>query len=847
MCKLSRVHTILFDMNKTICALAGLVFVLTACAAPPAAAHPAQGDWQTFTSEDAAYAFDYPAGAEITISDDAALNYKLVFVQFPISATHEYEGATVLVLDNPAGQSAQAMIASRYAAQSAATPSATAAPFSVNGRPAIRLERDAVIGDGDKFTVLVEGAGVIYRINLFGGGVGGQTEPPPEVVAIFDRLVQSFRVLDQPLKPGSHSVLPAGSEGGAVEPPVALQFSYPLQAGNGVTYGVPEGIIVGGTRIEWLDYAVRNFDQWRVKCYGVDWSRMLHTAEDWYRDDYLTANTAGSPVYAVADGVVERHNPGISYPGNVVLIRHRLPDGRNIYSMYGHIANVRVTQGQLVTRGQQIATVLSQGYTGRTPNRHPSWDSHLHFEMRWFLDGTNIYVPGTNAYGYNFPSCTYAYPGRGYTYIVSPNDYPYPGQGYVDGSDFIAAHMQAPPPGCTPAELLANGGFESGPPGTPWVASNSLNRVDPLIYKTRRKTGAWGGWLGNVVNYQDTLAQTMQPAGGFEPVAGAGQYLLSFWRYVQSYEPAGNGDDRMVVSLTAPDGAPIGARFTLSTATQRNVWIKESIPFNLSGYTQPALTLSLDGINDSNNRSSFFIDDVSFRRQCPALAAETDPLQAMTVTTTTTPMPSLPPASFLPAVANEAIPEEKDLVLQAVTCSNVLQNAGFEDANPIWAGVANTSGTIYNVVAGGSNSGVNDPLIYTTRPRTGARSGRIGSSNVNSYWNELVQTAQMPANVTTATLTYWRFLDTTETSTTVAYDTFRIGIETEKGIEVMPPQQIDNRSAGRGQWVQETLAVPNATALSNQKVWASFKGRLDSNLPSALYIDDVVLEVCAAQ
>lgn len=187
-------------------------------------------------------------------------------------------------------------------------------------------------------------------------------------------------------------------------------------------------------------------------------------------------------------------------------------------------------------------------------------------------------------------------------------------------------------------------------------------------------------------------------------------------------------------------------------------------------------------------------------------------------------------------------------MLLAVTCSNVIQNAGFEDAaNLIWTGIANTSSTIYNVIAGGSNSGVNDPLIYTTHPRTGARSGRIGSNSVNGYWNELVQTAQMPANVTSAALTYWRYLDTQETSTTTAYDIFRAGVETDKGIETMTPQQIDNRSAGRGQWVQETVAVPNATVLSNQKVWLSFKAQLDGNRPSALYVDDVALTVCAAR
>ena len=61
----------------------------------------------------------------------------------------------------------------------------------------------------------------------------------------------------------------------------------------------------------------------------------------------------------------------------------------------------------------------------------------------------------------------------------------------------------------------------------------------------------------------------------------------------------------------------------------------ESIPFNLSGYTQPAATLSLTGINEGDNKSSFFIDDVSFKRQCPGvIAAEEAPIQALSVMTT---------------------------------------------------------------------------------------------------------------------------------------------------------------------------------------------------------------------
>ena len=590
-------------------AVALLAVVAGALALTPADAAPvAQDDgWLTYSSEDAAYAFDYPPDAILTTSEDAALPYKIVYVQFPVTDTENYQGASVMVLENPRNQVLSEFILRQYGAEGVRPPAAArrGVVLHVNGRPAMRLQRDPVVGDNDATTVLIRGDGVVYRLNLYGGGDGGPVEPSRQAKAIFDRLMKSFDILGQPLVPKDVLTLPQTE---AAEAPVADVFTYPLRSTSSVAYGIPTGIVINGTHMEWLGYGIRNLDQWRIKCYGVDWTRMIHTGEDWYRLD--GANTAGTPVYAVADGVVARHNPGISYPGNVVMIRHRLPDGRDIYSMYGHVANVSVVQGQVVRRGQQIATVIGQSYVGRTPSQHPSNDSHLHFEMRTFLDGTNIYVPATNAYGYNYPACTYAYPGRGYTYIIHPDDYPYPDAGYINPSEFIKARLGEPPPVCTPVELVVNGNFEKGVPGAPWMATNSSNRNDPLIYKTRRHAGAWGGWLGNVVNYTDTLAQQVNVP------AGSTTLTLTFWRQARSAEPAGNADDRMVALLSTPGGQVIGSPLVLTSATTRNAWVKETVTLSLAGYTGPA-TLSFTGFNDGNKASSFFIDDVSLAQSCP--------------------------------------------------------------------------------------------------------------------------------------------------------------------------------------------------------------------------------------
>ena len=105
---------------------------------------------------------------------------------------------------------------------------------------------------------------------------------------------------------------------------------------------------------------------------------------------------------------------------------------------------------------------------------------------------------------------------------------------------------------------------------------------------------------------------------------------------------------------------------------------------------------------------------------------------------------------------------------------------------------------------------------------------------------------KLPAGVTSVTLSYWRFLDSVD-STTAAKDSFSAGLETDKGIEIVTPQRFTNASVGRGSWVQQSLSLPNAADYAGQSLWLSFKGRTDGSGPTSLYLDDIQLIVCAAQ
>lgn len=79
----------------------------------------------------------------------------------------------------------------------------------------------------------------------------------------------------------------------------------------------------------------------------------------------------GTPVYATADGVVERSGRYGGY-GNLVEINH----GRGIETRYGHLSKLLVEPNTRVRRGQLIGLM---GSTGR------STGPHLHYEVR--VDG----------------------------------------------------------------------------------------------------------------------------------------------------------------------------------------------------------------------------------------------------------------------------------------------------------------------------------------------------------------------------------------------------------------------------------------------------------------------------
>jgi murein DD-endopeptidase MepM/ murein hydrolase activator NlpD len=120
------------------------------------------------------------------------------------------------------------------------------------------------------------------------------------------------------------------------------------------------------------DYPSRSYS------YGTMGDSLLqpHHGEDFQ-------NTTGTPILAVADGWVfyagsdeeVKFGPQNDFYGNLVVIEHDLkaPDGRTLYTLYGHMSHVDVQTGQRVTLQERIGQVGSTGV---------ALGPHLHLEVR---------------------------------------------------------------------------------------------------------------------------------------------------------------------------------------------------------------------------------------------------------------------------------------------------------------------------------------------------------------------------------------------------------------------------------------------------------------------------------
>jgi murein DD-endopeptidase MepM/ murein hydrolase activator NlpD len=213
-------------------------------------------------------------------------------------------------------------------------------------------------------------------------------------------------------------------------PPVAEGFDYPLlpvESYAPYVQGV-SGPLPVDTRYDAQNPAMGDASNCFRDAEGnpVPFSRLYHAGVDLFGVDdeghIEWGRATHAPVHAVADGVVIGVEDAGS-DGEVIITEHRLADGSAVYSVYWHVDLVQVRAGQPVTRGQAMAVVMNRGA-----------NSHLHWEMRTFSDGSALFPEGTaGARG----RCNGHFAGVGYTWDDDPARARPGVYGYLDPIAFV--------------------------------------------------------------------------------------------------------------------------------------------------------------------------------------------------------------------------------------------------------------------------------------------------------------------------------------------------------------------------------------------------------------------------
>ena len=172
---------------------------------------------------------------------------------------------------------------------------------------------------------------------------------------------------------------------------IADRFDYPI--GNRVRY--TEANDGDG----W--YVAQEFGEWNSDYFSY------HLGEDWNAESGGNMD-CGLPVYAVANATIVYADIASGW-GRVLIVRHTLPDGSQVESLYGHLSSFAKTSGEVV-RGEQVGTI-GDGHEGGV-----TYPCHLHLEIRT-------------------PVCpNWGQSGPGYSPTAPP-------AGWFDPSEFLDAHL----------------------------------------------------------------------------------------------------------------------------------------------------------------------------------------------------------------------------------------------------------------------------------------------------------------------------------------------------------------------------------------------------------------------
>ncbi|HEY3568118.1 MAG TPA: hypothetical protein VGP73_09320 [Thermoanaerobaculia bacterium] len=164
------------------------------------------------------------------------------------------------------------------------------------------------------------------------------------------------------------------------------------------------------------------------------------------------------------------------------------------------------------------------------------------------------------------------------------------------------------------------------------------------------------------------------------------------------------------------------------------------------------------------------------------------------------------------------------LTVTGGTVSQLIGNPGFENGSSNPAPWTTTSGVVDNSTGEAAHSGSWKAWL-----------DGYGVTHTDS----ILQTVTIPSTATSATLTFWLHIDTSETTTTTAFDTLRVQIRNTSGTVLSTLATYSNLNHATG-FSQKSFSL---TSFKGQTVQIFLVGAEDSSLQTSFVVDDFALNV----
>jgi kumamolisin len=366
----------------------------------------------------------------------------------------------------------------------------------------------------------------------------------------------------------------------------------------------------------------------------------------------------------------------------------------------------------------------------------------------------------------------------------------------------------------TTLQLLANNGFESGQ--VPWQEQSGNGYQ--LIDYSNPHTGSYSAWLCGYALCRDSISQTVTLPAGFSAVS------LSYWSDVVTQEVGPTCVDSLAPRVVTSTGSlivsvPQVCNSSPTGWTQHTTDLSSALAPYAGKQVQVVFSASVGGALSS----SFFVDDTSLSVTTGAVSPTPTRTAGPTNTPATTPTATNTP-STQPTATRTPAPTATATATVGGTSRQLVVNGGFEAGQAPWS----------------ESSSVGYQMIDYSNPHAG--SYEVWMCGYNSCQDKLSQSVTLPASFSTATLTYWTYMRTQETSAS-CNDSFKAVVKSAGGSPLSSASPVCNFNVA-GAWVQRTLDLSSSLAgFKGQAVQIEFDAAGNSTLSTDFFVDDVSLNM----